>query len=85
MLAQGKAFGIFPEGTRSADGKLQKAYTGVARLALTAKAPVVPVGIIGAYEIMSRHDNWPRLGKRCGIKIRSAHRFKPLLGPGKQP
>ena len=68
VLDQGKAFGIFPEGTRSGDGKLQKAFTGVARIALQAKCMVVPVGMIGTYEIMSRHDKHPHLNK-CEIKI----------------
>ena len=44
---QGKALGIYPEGTRSPDGRLHKFRTGVARLALRSGAPVVPVGLIG--------------------------------------
>ena len=40
--------GIYPEGTRSRSGKLHKGHTGVARIALRANAPIVPVGIIGA-------------------------------------
>jgi len=69
ILSKGNALGIFPEGTRSADGKLQKAYTGIAKIALTAKAPVIPVGTIGTYEIMSRHENKPHFNKKCKIKI----------------
>lgn len=47
LLADGKVLGIFPEGTRSRDGKLHKFRTGVARLALRSGAPVVPVGLVG--------------------------------------
>ena len=47
VLERGDLFGIFPEGTRSHDGRLYKGRTGVARLALEAKVPVVPVGVIG--------------------------------------
>lgn len=46
VLKDGGLVGIFPEGTRSADGKLYKGKTGVARLALDAGVPVVPVGMI---------------------------------------
>ncbi|MEU0096918.1 lysophospholipid acyltransferase family protein [Kribbella sp. NPDC006257] len=47
VLERGDLFGIYPEGTRSHDGKLYKGRTGVARLALEAKVPVIPVGVIG--------------------------------------
>jgi 1-acyl-sn-glycerol-3-phosphate acyltransferase len=51
VLREGKALGIFPEGTRSPDGQLHKFRTGVARLALRSGAPVVPVGLIGTREV----------------------------------
>jgi 1-acyl-sn-glycerol-3-phosphate acyltransferase len=47
VLREGRALGIFPEGTRSPDGRLYKFRTGVARLALRSGAPVVPVGLVG--------------------------------------
>jgi 1-acyl-sn-glycerol-3-phosphate acyltransferase len=47
VLADGHALGIFPEGTRSRDGRLYRFRTGVARLAMRSGAPVVPVGICG--------------------------------------
>ena len=46
-LAAGGAFGIYPEGTRSRDGRLHKGRTGVCRLALPSRAPVIPCAIIG--------------------------------------
>ena len=48
VLERGELFGIYPEGTRSPDGRLYQGKTGVARLALSTGAPVVPVGILDA-------------------------------------
>jgi 1-acyl-sn-glycerol-3-phosphate acyltransferase len=47
VLAEGRALGIYPEGTRSPDGRLHKFRTGVARVALRSGAPVIPVGLVG--------------------------------------
>lgn len=47
VLQRGNAFGIYPEGTRSRDGRLYRGKTGVGWLAMEASAPVVPVGLIG--------------------------------------
>ena len=47
LLREGKLLGIYPEGTRSPDGKLYKGKTGVARMALEAGVPVVPVAMVG--------------------------------------
>lgn len=58
LLGQDKALGIYPEGTRSPDGRLHKFRTGVARLALRSGAPVVPVGLVGTNRVLaegSRH------------------------------
>ncbi|WP_125775745.1 lysophospholipid acyltransferase family protein [Antribacter gilvus] len=51
VLRRGGAFGIYPEGTRSRDGKLHKGHTGVAWLALTAGVPVVPVALRGTDKV----------------------------------
>jgi 1-acyl-sn-glycerol-3-phosphate acyltransferase len=50
VLDQGQLFGIYPEGTRSPDGRLYKGHTGVARLALQCKVPVIAVACIGTRE-----------------------------------
>jgi 1-acyl-sn-glycerol-3-phosphate acyltransferase len=52
VLGMGQALGIFPEGTRSPDGRLYKFRTGVARLALRSGAPVVPAGLVGTRQVL---------------------------------
>jgi 1-acyl-sn-glycerol-3-phosphate acyltransferase len=47
VLERGELFGIYPEGTRSHDGRLYKGRTGVARMALLAGVPVIPTAVIG--------------------------------------
>jgi 1-acyl-sn-glycerol-3-phosphate acyltransferase len=60
VLKDGGAFGIYPEGTRSRDGRLARGKTGVAWLALTAGCPVVPVGVIGTDKVQPIGARWPR-------------------------
>lgn len=45
VLSEGNLIGIYPEGTRSPDGRLYKGKTGVARMALQAEVPIIPVGV----------------------------------------
>lgn len=69
-LNSGKMIGIFPEGTRShLEDEMLYAFTGVAKYAIRGNVPVVPVGIQGAYEIMSRFDKWPKFKKIISINI----------------
>ena len=58
VLGEGRALGIFPEGTRSPDGRLYKFRTGVARVALRSGAPVVPVGVRGTREVQPPGSRW---------------------------
>ncbi|MBU90322.1 1-acyl-sn-glycerol-3-phosphate acyltransferase [Candidatus Woesearchaeota archaeon] len=67
-LKKGKIIAIHPEGTRTLNGKLQKAKTGAARLALAAKVPIIPVGLIGTFEILPKGKYIPKL-KRGTINI----------------
>ncbi len=67
-LKKGAIIVIYPEGTRSLDGKIQKGKTGVARLALWARVPIVPLGIRGTFEILPKGKAIPRF-KRATFNI----------------
>ncbi len=69
VLRDGRAFGIYPEGTRSRDGRLYKGRTGVAWLALTADVPVVPVGLRGTDEVQPVGGSFPRLGAQVTVRF----------------
>jgi 1-acyl-sn-glycerol-3-phosphate acyltransferase len=72
ILGEGELFGIYPEGTRSPDGRLYRGKTGVARLALETGVPVVPVAVLGT-------DVVAPPGKKFGTFIRPGVRFgRPL-------
>lgn len=72
VLDKGELFGIYPEGTRSHDGRLYRGKTGVARLALETGVPVIPVAVIGT-------DVVAPPGKKFGSFTRPQVRFgKPL-------
>ncbi|WP_423919954.1 lysophospholipid acyltransferase family protein [Frigoribacterium sp. 2-23] len=60
-LEAGEAFAIYPEGTRSLDGRLYRGRTGVGWLALTSGAPVVPVALTGTQDIQPVGSRLPRL------------------------
>lgn len=68
ILASRRAIALYPEGTRSLDGRLYKGRTGVAFLALETGAPVVPVGLIGTNEAMPVGAKWPRLRPRVTVR-----------------
>ena len=61
VLDAGGAFAIYPEGTRSLDGRLHRGHTGVATLALETGAPVVPVGLIGTERVQPVGARLPRV------------------------
>lgn len=61
LLKQGQGVLVFPEGTRSKDGKLQPAKRGVGMMACRAQVPVVPTHIIGTFDVWGRNHKTPRL------------------------
>ncbi len=70
LLHAGHAVGIFPEGTRAPSrDTLLKAYPGVVRYAFATGAPIVPIGIRGAYDVMSRFDKRPKFKKLIKLTI----------------
>ena len=68
VLREGHLLGIYPEGTRSPDGRLYRGKTGVARMALEARVPVLPVAMIGTDLIQPIGKKIPRI-MRVGLKI----------------
>src|SRR5207249_3742150 len=67
-LKQGELVGIFAEGTRSPDGRLYRGKTGVARMALEARVPVIPVAMIDTDKIQPIGKKIPRI-RRPGVRI----------------
>jgi len=67
VLREGNLFGIYPEGTRSPDGRLYRGKTGVARLALESRSPVIPVAMLNADKIQPPGKILPKLGR---VRIR---------------
>jgi 1-acyl-sn-glycerol-3-phosphate acyltransferase len=61
VLSDGHCLGLFPEGTRSRDGKIRKPEPGLALIAAKAKVPVVPTAVIGTGRIMAHGSFLPRL------------------------
>jgi len=82
VLGRGELFGIFPEGTRSRDGKLYKARTGAARLAMKIGCPIYPVGIVGTDVIQPCDAKVPKLRKECSITIGRPIRPERYAGRG---
>ena len=70
VLKEGKLLGIYPEGTRSPDGWLHRGRTGVARLALTAQAPIIPCGLVGTEKVQPKNAKFPRLTGRLTVHVR---------------
>jgi 1-acyl-sn-glycerol-3-phosphate acyltransferase len=86
LLAQGKMLGIYPEGTRSPDGRLYRGKTGPVRMALEAGATVVPAGIIGSdlampqdRRVIRRHPITLRFGPPVNLTRYRARRDDPLV------
>ena len=68
VLASGQVLGIYPEGTRSPDGGLYRGRTGIARMVLEAKVPVIPVAMIDTEKVQPIGRKLPRI-RRVGIIV----------------
>ena len=82
VLARGELFGIYPEGTRSRDGRLYKGRTGPARLAFATGAPIYPVGIVGTDTVQPVGAKVPRPRTECAITIGRPIRPERYAGRG---
>jgi 1-acyl-sn-glycerol-3-phosphate acyltransferase len=70
VVERGELFGVYPEGTRSPDGRLYRGKVGgVARIALATGAPVIPVAMIDTEKLQPPGKVLPKLGVRPGIRI----------------
>ena len=79
VLANDDLLGIYPEGTRSPDGRLYRGRTGIARMALEARVPVVPVVMVDTDTIMPIGKRVPRIG-RVGVVIGEPLDFSRFAG-----
>ena len=68
VLAEGGVLAIYPEGTRSPDGRMYRGRTGVARIILEAHVPVIPAAVIGTEKVMPLGSNIPKV-HRVGVVI----------------
>ena len=80
VLAGGELLGIYPEGTRTPDGRLYRGKTGVARLALEARAPVIPTAMVGGFEFQPPGKLAPRLRVRPGVRFGKPLDFSRYYG-----
>lgn len=78
-VRRGRLLVVYPEGTRSPDGRLYRGKTGVARMAISARVPVVPVAMVGTDQVQPIGRVWPRLA-RVSVRIGA-----PLTPPPKDP
>ncbi len=79
-LRAGDLVGVYPEGTRSPDGRLYRGRTGAARLALEAEVPVVPVGVIGTDKLQPIGTLLPKLGAKVAIRFGKPLDFTGRVG-----
>ncbi len=76
-LNKGGAIILFPEGTRTRDGKLQPARSGIGLTVIKSDAPVIPVRVFGTYEAYGRHLKFPR-PRRIAVKYGKPMMFETL-------
>ena len=86
LLAEGHVVGMYPEGTRSPDGRLYKGRTGAARIALAARCPVVPCAIFGTERVQPTGAKVPlpkphRSGGRVRVEFGAPLDFSRYTGP----
>lgn len=81
ILDDGHLLFVFPEGTRSATGRLQRAHDGAATLALRTGATIVPIGVIGADRVWPRRQRLPRPGGRIVVRVGRPFKLADIVLP----
>jgi len=79
VLSEGKLLGIYPEGTRSPDGRMYRGRTGIARMALESGVPVIPVAMIDTEKVMPIGVKIPKV-QRIGVVFGSPLDFSRFAG-----
>lgn len=69
VLGNGEILALYPEGTRSPDGRLYRGRTGIARMALEAGCPVVPIAMVGSNTAMPIGSKWPKRHPRIEVRF----------------
>ena len=85
VLDEGGLFGIYPEGTRSPDGKLHRGHTGIARIVLEAKVPVIPIAMINTDKVQPIGAKLPRLGHAIGVRAGAPLDYTEHAGGRRNP
>jgi len=80
ILREGNLLGIYPEGTRSPDGRLYRGKTGVARMALEAQVPVIPIAMMNTDKVQPIGRTRPNFNVEVGIKIGKPLDFSRYYG-----
>ncbi len=83
-LAAGRVLASHPEGTRSRDGALLRARTGLARLALQSGAPILPVGVVGLERFLPSGALVPRPGKHVTVRFGEPFTLEAVEGDRKE-
>lgn len=71
ILGQAQVLGIYPEGTRSPDGRLYRGKTGMVRIALASGAPIVPIAMVGSFEAQAGRRFVPHRHPRIRVLVGS--------------
>jgi 1-acyl-sn-glycerol-3-phosphate acyltransferase len=85
VLKDGGLFGIYPEGTRSPDGRMYRGHTGIARIVLEAGVPVIPVAMIGTDRVQPIGTPFPKLGHTLGVRVGAPIDYSEHAGTTRNP
>lgn len=84
-LNKGDIIMIYPEGTRTLSGKMNKGKTGAVRLALAAKSPIVPMGVTNTFKILPKGKRIPKRGLKSDLNIGKPLYYDKYFGQEENP